>query len=109
MTARKSTSRDAWRDEFDGAEIDVSALHRVEVSRGRPKSSLAVRFDASDLERLRVRAEAVGLGVTQLVRQWVTERLDEPEGGEVEELLRALDQSMKAAKAIKRTQGRRAS
>lgn len=40
-----------------------------------PMSALAVRFDPADLERLRARAAAEGVGVTQLVRAWVLEIL----------------------------------
>ncbi len=39
---------------FDKADHDLSKLRRVEVRHGEPKSSLAVRFDAADLERLRL-------------------------------------------------------
>ena len=89
---------------FDDGDFDVSSLRQVEVHRGRPKSSLAVRFDASDLERLRQRADAEGVGVTQLVRQWVIERLDEPDtSGAVADLLDALDKSVRAARAIRRS------
>lgn|SRR6185312_2774499 len=110
MTPRKSASSDIGRDVFEEGQLDVSQLQRVEVSRGHPKSSLAVRFDARDLDRLRVRAEKDGVGVTQLVRQWVLDRLDEPEdSGEMDSLLEALDQSMKVARALKRTRKRRAS
>lgn len=110
MTPRKAINRDTGRDAFDEGRLDVSQLRRVEVSRGQPKSSLAVRFDARDLDRLRVRAESDGVGVTQLVRQWVLERLDEPEdSGEMDSLLEALDQSLKVARALKRTRKRRAS
>ena len=110
MTPRKPSRTDTWRDAFDEGQVDVSELQRVEVSRGRPKSSLAVRFDSRDLDRLRVRAEGEGIGITQLVRQWVLERLDEPEdSGEMDSLLEALDQSLKVARALKRTRKRRAS
>ncbi len=49
------------------------------------------------------------VGVTQLVRRWVVERLDEPEpGGAVEDLMDSLEKSLRAARAIKhsRAQGR---
>ncbi|MGH9092204.1 MAG: hypothetical protein ACRDZR_12640 [Acidimicrobiales bacterium] len=89
---------------FDEADHDLSELHRVEVRRGEPKSSLAVRFDATDLVRLRQRAGAEGVGVTQLVRRWVQERLDEPESGAaVEDLMEALEKGLRAARAIKRS------
>lgn len=78
------------------------------VRRGNPKSSLAVRFDSADLEQLRVRAEVEGLGVTQLVRRWVMERLNEPSPvGAVEDLMEGLEKSLKAARALKRSTGTR--
>lgn len=93
---------------FEESEHDVAKMRRVQVNRHDPKSSLAVRFDTLDLERLRARAEAEGVGVTQLVRRWVIERLDEPESsGSVEDLLAALEESMRAARAIKRSGGRK--
>ena len=86
----------------------MSKLTRVTVRRGNPKSSLAVRFDPADLEQLRVRAEVEGLGVTQLVRRWVMERLNEPSPvGAVEDLMEGLEKSLKAARALKRSTGTR--
>lgn len=70
--------------------------------------SLAVRFDPADLEQLRVRAEAEGLGATQLVGRWVMEHLDEPSvGGAVEDLVEGLEKSLKATRALKRSTGTR--
>jgi hypothetical protein len=82
MTKKTRPADDQERNAFDDGELDISTLRRVEVSRGQPMSSLAVRFDAADLERLRQRAKAEGVGVTQLVRRWVRDRLDEPEQGD---------------------------
>lgn len=94
---------------FDAGDFDVTSLRRVEVQRGQPKSSLAVRFDAADLERLRQRADAEGVGITQLVRRWVLDRLDEPDdAGSVDDLIDALDNSVRAARALKRSGPRRA-
>jgi integrase len=108
MTKRTRSADNQERDAFDEGALDVSTLRRVEVSRGQPMSSLAVRFDAADLERLRQRANAEGVGVTQLVRRWVRDRLDEPQqGDEVDDLMDALDRSLRAAQALKRSQGRR--
>lgn len=44
------------------------------------KSTLAVRLDGADIDRLRQRAGAEGVGLTQLARQWILERLDEDTG-----------------------------
>ena len=89
---------------FDETDHDLTTLRRVELRRGEPKSSLAVRFEAADLERLRQRAESEGVGVTQLVRRWIQERLDEPEpAAAVEDLIDTLEQSLRAARAIRRS------
>jgi integrase len=105
MTKKTRLADDQERNAFDDGALDISTLRRVEVSRGQPMSSLAVRFDAADLERLRQRAKAEGVGVTQLVRRWVRDRLDEPgQGDEVDDLLDALDRSVRAARALKRSQ-----
>ena len=55
-----------------------------------PMSALTVRFDAEVIDVLRERAGAEGVGVTQLVRAWVMERLAAPdeEGLPVEATLR---------------------
>lgn len=42
-----------------------------------PMSTLAVRLEGADIERLRERATEEGIGVTQLVRRWITDRLDD--------------------------------
>lgn len=86
---------------FDETDHDHSKYRRAEIRRGEPKSSLAVRFEAADLDRLRRRAGAEGVGITQLVRRWVQERLDEPEpGAAVDDLMEGLEQSLRAARAI---------
>lgn len=108
MTKKWAYESDAKR--FDEADHDLAKLRRVDVRRREPKSSLAVRFEAADLERLRQRAQAEGVGVTQLVRRWVQERLDEPEtAAAVEDLVQALETSLRAARSIKRSTPRRAS
>jgi len=90
---------------FDEADFDLSAMRRADTRVARePKSSLAVRFDVADLDRLRQRAEAEGVGITQLVRSWVLERLDEPaDASPVPDLLVALEAALVAARAIKRS------
>lgn len=62
----------------DEQEYLISEGTPVDVQVGpRRMSSLAVRFGQADVDRLRARAEAEGVGVTQLVRAWVLERLAE--------------------------------
>lgn len=76
-----TTARDRYEaeaNEADEREYLISEMTPVEVHVGPvPKSALAVRFDPADLDRLRARAEAEGVGVTQLVRAWVLERLSQ--------------------------------
>jgi len=46
------------------------------------------------------------VGITQLVRAWVLERLDEPEpSAAVGDLMEALERSLRAARTIKRASG----
>ncbi|MGH9064514.1 MAG: hypothetical protein ACRD0L_11180 [Acidimicrobiales bacterium] len=48
-----------------------------------PLSALAVRMSGADIDRLRARANAEGIGLTQLARAWILERLDEDEADQV--------------------------
>lgn len=91
-------------DSFDEGDFDLATLRPADVRVGRePKSALSVRFDAADVGRLRERAADAGMGITQLVRTWVLERLDEPEpSAAVTDLMEALERSLKAARTIKR-------
>lgn len=52
-------------------------------ARRSTKAALAVRFDQADLDKLRARAIAEGIGVTQLVRAWVLERLNDDNPGQL--------------------------
>lgn len=69
---------EAEANQADEREYLLSEMTPVDVKVSPvPMSALAVRFDPADLDRLRARAEADGVGVTQLVRAWVLERLDD--------------------------------
>ena len=102
-----SERRAADIDAFDEGEFDLPTLRRADVRVGRePKTALSVRFDATDIERLRERAAATGMGVTQLVRAWVLERLEEPEpSAAVGDLMESLERSLRAARSIQRASG----
>ncbi|MHB8329559.1 MAG: hypothetical protein ACYDD6_08055 [Acidimicrobiales bacterium] len=92
-------------DDFDNAEHPLSDMVDVRVRRRKlqPKNALAVRFEVTDLDRIRKRAEAESVGVTQLIRSWVLERLDEPESSTaVQDLMESLEKSVRAARALKR-------
>ncbi len=73
-------SYEAEAAEADEREYLASALPPadvdVELDPG-PKSAIAIRLDAADVERLKARADAEGMGFTQLARQWILERLEE--------------------------------
>lgn len=64
-------------DSTSSEDIDPDELEWVTIERpSRPLSStFAVRFDPQTVEQLRALAEAKGVGVTQLVRTWVLQRL----------------------------------
>lgn len=103
MTPRPAADIDA----FDEGDFDLATMRPSDVRVGRePKSALSVRFDAADIERLRQRAAAAGMGITQLVRTWVLERLEEPEpSAAVDDLLESLQRSLRAARSIQRGSG----
>lgn len=67
-----------------GTPVDVTATQRM--------TAFAVRFDPSTVQRLRQRAESEGVGVTQLVRAWVLDRLeaDDTVPAEADEALNTL-------------------
>lgn len=87
----------------DEREYLPENLAPVEVKVGPvPMSALAVRFDPADLERLRARAAAEGVGVTQLVRAWVLEILSDDDvellPADIAETLEALRREVIALK-----------
>ncbi len=64
-------------EEADRQEYLLSELSPAEVTVGpTAKSVLAIRMDGDDIERLRARAVEDGVGLTQLARSWIMERLD---------------------------------
>lgn len=74
----------AERVAAEADEMEFGKGRRVKVRTGEPMSALAVRLSGTDIERLRARAEAQGVGVTQLVRTWILARLDETDSVPVE-------------------------
>ncbi|MHB8320301.1 MAG: hypothetical protein ACYDEP_13930 [Acidimicrobiales bacterium] len=86
----------AERYEVDADEADALEFGSgtpVEVKAGPQRmSAFAVRFDPADVDRLRAKARAEGVGVTQLVRAWVLDRLegDDAVPVEADEALRTL-------------------
>jgi|BarGraNGADG00212_1021973.scaffolds.fasta_scaffold30310_1 hypothetical protein len=65
------------RNYYDTTELPLSALRRVSVNRPRrPQEAFALRLPPDAVEELRQQAEGRGLGVTQLVREWILERLE---------------------------------
>jgi hypothetical protein len=63
-----------------------------------PMISRSVRFDRATVDRLRAVADTRGLGITQMMRQWILDRLEAEEhgrrqdeiAGELERLARRL-------------------
>jgi hypothetical protein len=72
--ATEADERDYLPEDLNPVDVQVAAV---------PKTALAVRFDPADLDRLRERALAEGIGVTQLVRTWVLERLNDDSPGQL--------------------------
>jgi hypothetical protein len=69
----------------DDAEHIFDPADEIEMlpSRNGPKSTLAVRLDGAAIDQLRMIAAKQGVGVTQLVRQWITQRLSSEAPGPV--------------------------
>jgi len=75
MTDDMAARYEADADEADALEFGSGTP--VDVKAGPQRmSAFAVRFDPADVDRLRARAHAEGIGVTQLVREWILERLE---------------------------------
>jgi hypothetical protein len=55
--------------------LDPARVITFDPPESGPKSTLAVRLNGADIDRLRHAAEHAGVGVTQLARLWLTERL----------------------------------
>lgn len=65
------------RDYYDTTEFPLSGLRRVPMNRaGKAQEAFALRLPPEVIGRLRVLAEAHGVGVSQLVREWVIQRLE---------------------------------
>jgi hypothetical protein len=68
----------AERDWYDNTEFDYSKMRRTELRRtpgSGPRSTFAIRLDAEIIDQLREIAANVGIGPTQLVREWIVERV----------------------------------
>lgn len=87
----------AFYDHHDLTELPPGEPVDVEPAR-RPMVSRSVRFDLDTMRRLRTMAERRGVGVTQIMREWILDRLAAEESGrhrediaaELERLARAL-------------------
>jgi hypothetical protein len=66
------------RDWYDTADFDISKMRRVHLRRTAgtgPLSTFAVRLEGEVIDRLRQIADRNGIGPTQLVREWILDRL----------------------------------
>ena len=91
MAARYDTTDTT---EIDGDEITVEPAREVMVSR-------SIRFARETMDRLRAAAGRRGVGVTQLMRQWLVDRLEVEESGtgreQIAEELERLARQVRAA------------
>lgn len=77
MTQHIKETSEETREYYDTGEFPLSSLRRVSVNRpGRPQEAFALRLPPEIVEELRKLAEMRDIGVTQLVREWVIERLE---------------------------------
>jgi hypothetical protein len=66
----------AFYDDTDYSEVQLEPAEDVQVvHRPAPRSTFAVRLDGETIEQLRQVAQRKGTRPTQLVRDWVVERL----------------------------------
>ncbi len=68
----------AEREWYDNADLDYSRMRRTQLRRvagSGPRSTFAIRLEAEVIDRLREIAKGLGVGPTQLVREWIIERL----------------------------------
>jgi hypothetical protein len=70
----------AFYDRHDLTEFPLGEPVEVGPAK-RPMVSRSVRLDLRDMRRLEAAAERRGLGVTQLMREWVLDRLAAEERG----------------------------
>lgn len=66
------------RDWYDATDFDVSKMRRVHLRRSAgagPLSTFAIRLEGEVIDQLRQVAERDGIGPTQLVREWILDRL----------------------------------
>lgn len=84
-------------DNTDLTSLEPGEPVAVDTSR-EPMVSRSVRFDRATVERLRAIADTRGVGITQMMRQWILDRLEAEEhgrrqdeiAGELERLARQL-------------------
>jgi hypothetical protein len=84
-------------DNTDLTSLEPGEPVAVDTSR-EPMVSRSVRFDRATVERLRAVADTRGVGITQMMRQWILDRLEAEEhgrrqdeiAGELERLARQL-------------------
>ena len=68
----------AQREWYDSTDLDYTKLRRVQLRRtagAAPLSTFAVRLEGEVIDELRRIAAERGVGATQLVREWILERL----------------------------------
>ncbi len=79
---------------LEGEEVELEPARDVMVSR-------SIRFDRQTMDRLRAAAAQREVGVTQLMRQWLVDRLDVEESGvgreQIAEELERLARQVRAA------------
>lgn len=74
----------AFYDDTDYSEVQLEPAEDVQVvHRLAPRSTFAVRLDGETIEQLRQVAKRKGTRPTQLVRDWIVERLDSEQHDQV--------------------------
>ncbi len=74
---------------------------KVSIEVREPMVSRSVRFSRSTMDRLYEVADARGIGVTQLIREWTEQRL--AAGGELDDRAVLADELERAARLLRET------
>ena len=61
-------------DTHDGVDVFGKDL-RVSVHRASKTDTLTIRFEPDDIQKIRQKAEYLGMGPTTLARMWIKEKL----------------------------------
>jgi hypothetical protein len=104
MTKKPTAEVDELSDHYEQAGdeellAEWESGETVSIEVREPMVSRSVRFSRSTMEQLREAADARGIGVTQLIREWTEQRL--AAGGELDDRAVLADELERAARLLR--------